>query len=287
MQTFQRYEGPEHLRGRASKDDRSKGSQAEIKLRHPATLRYIIHFKMKTIAGNYLIIICLLLIIAKPFKLSAQIGESAPGMAPVMPVPGYVLFGNGDTLFGMVKWSLKYVENNPVEIKFTARDGSTKIYTASDIRGFGNNLIGINENYISLPSMKKGIPVFLNRLMGGRITVYMNRSSMGISSSTTVERSRIDGIGFYFVPGEGLSIGPTYHTDIKVINARSRYSSYFVSKDFGPLIKIDKDNYETQVESLFGDCKDVADELAKNPDLGKFKNFMILAEVYNRLCGFK
>jgi hypothetical protein len=242
---------------------------------------------MKTIAGNYLIIICLLLIIAKPFKLSAQIGESAPGMAPVMPVPGYVLFGNGDTLFGMVKWSLKYVENNPVEIKFTARDGSTKIYTASDIRGFGNNLIGINENYISLPSMKKGIPVFLNRLMGGRITVYMNRSSMGISSSTTVERSRIDGIGFYFVPGEGLSIGPTYHTDIKVINARSRYSSYFVSKDFGPLIKIDKDNYETQVESLFGDCKDVADELAKNPDLGKFKNFMILAEVYNRLCGFK
>jgi hypothetical protein len=28
----------------------------------------------------------------------------------------------------------------------------------------------------------------------------------------------------------------------------------------------------------------VADEVAKNPDPGKFKNFMNLAEVYSRLC---
>ena len=222
-----------------------------------------------------------------PLRLSAQFEGGVPGMAPMMPVPGYIFFGNGDTLFGSLKWSLKYVENNPVEIKFTSKDGSTKVYTASDIRGFGNNVSGLNENYVSLPSMKKGVPVFMNRLMGGRVAVYLNRSSMGMSSSTTVERSRIDGIGFFFVPGEGLTIGPSYHTDIKVINSRSRYSSYFVSKDYGAVVKVDKDNYETEFKTLFEDCQAVTDELNKNPDLGKFKNFMILAEVYNRLCGFK
>jgi hypothetical protein len=233
------------------------------------------------------IVIVVMIVFLLPLRLTGQFESGVYGMAPMMPVQGYVLYGNGDTLFRTLKWSLKYVENNPVEIKFTSKDGGSKVFTSSDIRGFGNYVSGFKENYISLPSMKKGVPVFMNRLMSGRVTVYLNRSSLGSSSSTIVERTRIDGIGFFFTPGEGLSIGPTYHTDVKVINSRSHYSSYFVSKDFGPLIKIDKDDYEAHIQNLFGDCQAVNDELAKNPDLGKFKNFMILAEVYNRLCGYK
>jgi ABC-type sugar transport system substrate-binding protein len=47
---------------------------------------------------------------------SAQDEPMAPGQAPVLPVPGYVIYSNGDTVWGKLTWSLKYVENNPVEI---------------------------------------------------------------------------------------------------------------------------------------------------------------------------
>lgn len=243
-----------------------------------------------------MIVIFMMIGFAVPSNLSAQMEDYAPGIAPVIPVPGYVILSSGDTVSGTIRWLLKYVENNPVEIKFTAENGNSKVFNASEIRGFGNRLKMWNENdpiplimqmehYISLPSMKKGVPVFLNRLMDGRVTVYLNRSAIGMSSSTTVSTSRIDGIGFFWVPGEGLSIGPTYRTDHRVINAKSRYSSYLISKENGELFKIDKDNYEAQFQALFGDCQALTDEINKNPDLKKFKNFMILTEVYNRLCG--
>jgi hypothetical protein len=141
------------------------------------------------------------------------------------------------------------------------------------------------ENYLTMPSMKKGVPVFLYRLLNGRITVFMNRNAIGIISSQVVADSRIDGIAFSFTVGDGLSVGPSYHTEYKYIKGRSRYSSYLVSKDNGALVKVEKDNYETFLKSLFGDCQAINDEIAKNPELAKFKNFMLLAEVYNRLCG--
>jgi hypothetical protein len=224
-------------------------------------------------------------------KLSAQVS----GMPAMMAVDGYVVLSNGDTLAGKIKWSLKYVENNPVEIRFTSENGAIKVFNASEIRGFGNYLKAVQENfdtpvelepehYVSMPSIKKGVPVFMNRLVDGRITVFQNRSSLGITSSKVEERSKIDGIGFSFIPGEGLSIGPTYRTSYRIIEGRTRFSSYFVSKDNGALIKVEKENYDSHFPTLFGDCPGIGQELGKNPDLIKFKNFMILVEVYNQIC---
>jgi len=218
-----------------------------------------------------------------------------PGMAATMPVVGYVVLSNGDTLPGKIKWSLKYVENNPVEIKFIADNGNTKLFNASEIKGFGNIIPGWVaddpqfvdqkfQDYVSILSVKKNIPVFMHRLLAGRITILQNRSSGIISNSTTSEKSRIDGIGFTWIPGEGLSIGPRYRTDYRVIEERVRFTSYFVSKENKPILKIEKDNYEENFNFLFGDCQAIVQELTKNPDLKKFKNFMILTEVYNRIC---
>jgi hypothetical protein len=252
---------------------------------------------MRTTQNIRVFIILLTLISGYFSQLSAQNEESvAPGMAATMSVPGYVILSNGDSLTGKVKWALKYVENNPVEIKFTAGNGAAKSFNASEIKGFGNQIklwmddnptafLMDMENYVSIPSFKKGVPVFMNRLLNGRITVYQNRSAIIIGSSTTVtENTRFDGIGFTLIPGEGLSIGPRYRTDYRIIHGRTRYTSYYVVKNDSTMIKVDKDNYEALFKSLFGDCSLIDQELEKNPDLAKFKNFMILAEVYNRMC---
>jgi len=230
-------------------------------------------------------------------EVSAQGEPKGPGQAPILPVPGYVIYSNGDTVWGKLTWSLKYVENNPVEIKFTPDNGTKQTLAAGDILGFGNQLtawIGEDEmaariplppeDYVSLPSWKKKEPVFMNRLITGRVTVFMNRSSIGTSTSRVETRSRIDGIGFTWAPDEGLIIGPTYRTDYRIIEGKSRFTSYFVVKDGGEMIKVEKENYDPLLDQLFGDCPAMQDELARNPDLKKFKNFMILTEVYNRLC---
>jgi hypothetical protein len=228
-------------------------------------------------------------------QVSAQSEEIAPGMAPMLPVRGYVVLANGDTLLGKLRWTLKYIENNPVEIKFTAENGESKVFNAAEIKGFGNqnsmwmenNPIPLKlqmENYVSVPSFKKNVPVFFNRLLDGRVTVYQNRSAAILSSSTVVENTRMDGIAFSFSRGEGLSIGPSYRTDYRIIKQRTRLSSYYVSKDNAPYVKVEKANYESLFKELFGDCPSIEQELIKNPDLKLFKNFMIMAEVYNRVC---
>lgn len=217
------------------------------------------------------------------------------GQAAMIPVDGYVILNNGDTLRGKVKWSMKYVENNPVEIRFTAENGATRTFDASGIRGFGNRLTIWDddfdiprenkvENYVSVKSLKKGVPVFMNRILEGPVIVYQNRSSTNISTSKAEVTSRLDGITFTYAPGEGLSIGPTYKTSYRIIESRTRFSSYFVSKQDGELIKVGKENYEALFPSLFGDCPAIAVEIEKNPDLLKFRNFMIIAEIYNQIC---
>jgi hypothetical protein len=227
----------------------------------------------------------------------AQDEPLGPGQAPVLPVPGYVIYSNGDTVWGKLTWSLKYVENNPVEIKFTPDGGTKQTLGAGEILGFGNQIsawIGEDdmaariplppEDYVSVLSWKKKEPVFMNRLITGRVTVYLNRASIGMTTSRIETRTRIDGIGFTWAPGEGLSIGPTYRTDYRIIENRSRYSSYFIVKDSGEIIKVERETYDPVLEQLFGDCPAMQDEFVRNPDLKKFKNFMILTEVYNRLC---
>lgn len=228
-------------------------------------------------------------------NLSAQVEDVGPGMASGLPVPGYVILSNGDTLYGKIRWALKYVENNPVEVKFIAENGASKFFNANEIKGFGNrqkvwedeNPVPIymeSEDYVTLPSFKKGVPVFMHRLISGKITVYQNRSSVIFSTTGVKENSRIDGIGFTWVPGEGLTIGPTYRTDYRIIEGRTRFSSYYVSKNNEAYIKVEKANYEELFKALFGDCPAIDQELSKNPDLIRFKNFMILTEIYNQVC---
>lgn len=251
---------------------------------------------------NSLLLKALLLAIAPAMltaELSAQDESTGPGMAPILPVPGYVVYHNGDTVWGKLTWALKYVENNPVEIKFTPDQGTKQTLNAREIAGFGNQIslwVGEDgpgakialppEDYVSLPSWNKKEPVFMNRMITGRVTVYLNRASIGMTTSRVETRTGIDGIGFTWSPGEGLSIGPTYHTDYRIIEGRSRYTSYYVVKEGGEMIKVEKENYDTILEQLFGDCPVMQDEFTRNPDLRKFKNFMILTEVYNRLCSF-
>jgi hypothetical protein len=229
-------------------------------------------------------------IILMPNILSAQ-----DGMAPITLVDGYVIQSNGDTLNGKLKWRLKYIENNPVEIKFISENGTTEIFNASEILGFGNYFSLIKEdfdapekfqleNYVSKPSFKKGIPVFYNRLLDGRIKVFQNRSSNQLGGDKIEEISKIDGIAFGFSSDEGLTIGPSYTTSYRIIEGRIRHSSYYVEKNNKTLIKVKKDNFETVFKSLFEDCPEIQLELEKNPDLLEFKNFILLVEVYNQIC---
>jgi hypothetical protein len=252
---------------------------------------------MKTINPLHIRLLPAVLLFSVAGSIIAQDEPTEPGSAPILPVPGYVIYCNGDTVWGKLTWALKYVENNPVEIKFTPDGGTKQTLGARDILGFGNQMsvwVGEDdeaakiplqpEDYVSVLSFIKKEPVFMNRLITGRITVYMNRSSIGISTSPVEEIQRIDGIGFTFARGEGLTIGPTYHCDYRLVEGWSRYTSYFVVKDDGEMIKIQKDDYDQTLPVLFGDCPAIQAEIEKNPDLVKFKNFMILSEVYNQLC---
>jgi hypothetical protein len=222
-----------------------------------------------------------------PSKLLSQFAGMPPGGA----VYGYVLLSNGDTLQGLVKWRLKYVENNLAEIMFTSKNGNSKIFNASEIPGFGHYR-GMHpytpgpedENYESIPSLNKGIPVFIYRFLDGRIKVFQHRTAQGMSSGKVENPSKIDGITFSFSPDEGLSIGPSYKTSYIIIEGRSGYLSYLVSKDKGKLLEVNKKNYDNVFPALFGDCPEIGQEIEKNPDLTKFRNFMILAEIYNQIC---
>jgi hypothetical protein len=234
------------------------------------------------------LILFLMGILGMPLKISAQV----EGMTTIMPGIGYVVLNNGDTLHGRINFRMKYVENNPVEIKFTAKDGSTKIFNASEISSCGiypgsdfeTSTEPELENYVSMPSMKKGIPVFFNRLLDGRLKVFQNRSSIVYTSEKTETTSEFDGIEFRYSREDGLTIGPRYKTSTRVIESRTRFSSYFVMKDNATLLKVEKENFNDVFSSLFGDCLGIQLELYKNPDLQKFKNFILLAEVYNQLC---
>jgi hypothetical protein len=204
---------------------------------------------------------------------------------------GYVIMKNGDTLNGRINWRMKYVENNPTEIKFIPENGSPRILNAGEVSGLaidprtdfeGNELPRVS--YVSMPAMKKGTPVFYNRLLNGKLQVFQNRSSVIITKETAEVTTEFDGIEFRYSKKTGLTIGPTYKTSYRVIESRTRYSSYYIIKNGGEFQKIEKDNYDSVFPALFGDCPDIQRELVKNPDLRKFKNFMILAEVYNQLC---
>jgi len=72
--------------------------------------------------------------------------------------------------------------------------------------------------------------------------------------------------------------------DYRIVEYNTRFTSYFVMIDNGPMLKVSKDGYDSFFNNCFGNCPAIDDEIRKNPDLRSFKNFMILAEVYNEIC---
>lgn len=237
-------------------------------------------------------ILFLLLFLSLPIiNLHAQMDDltGVKGLAATLPFDGYVVFNNGDTLYGKILWRLKYVENNPVEIRLTTDDGKNLILGPDKIRGFANTIYSGPEYYVSIPSFKKQIPVFMNRFLDGRITVLQNRSALIIQSGTTFQRSSFtvfQGLNFQF-DQNGLFIGPFFKKSYEDIVSKTTYTSFYVQKDNGPLIKLNAKSYKTLFHVLFDDCPEIAMEVEKNPDLSKFSYFFILAEVYNNVCWVK
>ena len=239
--------------------------------------------------------LCLVILIIIFFGLPAKLECQSAGVPPGGAVYGYVLLSNGDTLEGLVKWRVKYVENNLAEILFTSKNGNSKIFGAGEISGFGHYTGGKvtylntpdsreNENYESVPSLKKKTPVFIYRFLDGRIKVFQHRSIRGMYSGSAEPPKSIEGISFRLNPDEGLSVGPSYLTPYNIIEGRSHYLKYIVRKDNGVLVEVDKNNYDNIFRNLFGDCPEIGLEINKNPDLAMFKNFLMLAEVYNQIC---
>jgi hypothetical protein len=237
----------------------------------------------------------LLILAIITFGIPPELFSQVAGIPPGGAVYGYVRLSNGDTLQGLVKWRVKYVENNLAEITFIAKNGNSRIFNAAEISGFGHYAGGKvqnlntpespeNENYESVLSLKNGIPVFMYRFLDGRIKIFQHRSIQKMSSGFDKKSSKIDGIYFSFTPADGLSIGPSYKTSNMIIEGRSVYSSYLVTKDKGKLLEVDKKNYDQLFPVLYGDCSKIGQEIEKNPDLAKFKYFMILTEVYNQIC---
>ena len=216
-----------------------------------------------------------------------------PGMAPLAPLPGFVVLMSGDTILGEIACG-EFTENFMADVKFTGKDGIKTRYSASGVKGMGICLSGfcpdINPSdyfnwdiYEIRPSPKKGEPVFMPRISDGRIKIFMNRKAVVIGGDKEVTTSTFDGIEFEF-SNQGLYIGPTYTLSYAFFESRTRYSSYYFEKDGSSLTFLDKGNYEALWDTLFGDCAAISGEVDQNPDLKKFKNFLILAEVYNRIC---
>ena len=242
------------------------------------------------------LILFLLIGLTTPFNVQAQFsGNPFSNFVTEMSPDGFVVLNNWDTIRGKIIISWKYVENNPVEIQLVIPNQPKLIFKAGEIRGFStySRLVKKDfdtpddfqlENYICVPSPKKGVPVFMKVILDGSITVLENRSSTSYSSEIVEEKSKIEGISFSYNSDKGLHIGPSYSTSYRIIKGRMRYSSLFVSKNKEALLKLDKKNYESLFSSLFGDCPAIKQELEKNPDLSKFINFTLLAEIYNRIC---
>jgi|WetSurMetagenome_2_1015567.scaffolds.fasta_scaffold66988_2 hypothetical protein len=237
-----------------------------------------------------------IIILFFPATINAQSDNYIPGFSPGLPVKGYVVLNDGDTLKGEVIWRFKYVENNLSGIRFIAEGGENFVFNANDIIAFGDEpFTWKNENpvprqiktedYLSLPSYKKEAQVFMHRLLDGRITVFQNRNSSVILYSNLKLNNRIEGEYFIYSPVEGLSISPEYMTQPSVVKYISRFSGYYVRKDNGELIKVDRKNYKKIFDTLFSDCPNIANEITKNPVLKEFRYFMILTEIYNKLYG--
>ena len=178
------------------------------------------------------------------------------------------------------------------EIKFTDMNDQKTVYKAADLKGMGiKNEYFQADNvdtappvypwdiYEIRPHPKKQTIIFIQRISNGRLKVFINRNSTPII--TEKSKKFLNGISFNSSE-EGLIIEPTYVvTDIE---RKCRFTSYYIEKDSNAMFILDKNNYISYWPALFGDCSDIQNEIDGNSDMKKFKNFLIIAELYNSSC---
>jgi hypothetical protein len=183
-----------------------------------------------------------------------------------MAVKGFVISLQGDSLFGKVAVTgMKY--NCVSKINFTSEDGTKTAYTPDQLQGFGqkrpavlvdfSDLTSISQHWViyeSCPHPTKEVPVFLQRLMDGKIKVFENPSAM--QSSTQIG-------GFTVDKGSG---------------------NYFVEKAGASPVKIDKKTWDQSFPSLFSDCDSFTNALQQHPEWKEFKKMPYAVDYYNMNC---
>jgi len=259
------------------------------------TIHFLIPVKSFKTNLTYKIFLFFLLIFLTGTSIVFSQNEYS-GMAPVIPVEGFIITNSGDTIQGKIKYR-KFKENFMSEIRFTGLDEKNTIYKAGDIKGMGIRITPVDdaEDYVSLgdpfwdiyeckPSPKKKAMVFMNRYTNGRIKIFQNRSSLAHFGNITKTTSKFDGIYFEFSSIDGLYIGPSFKVSYETIVSKSWRSSYYFEKDKGEIKKISKKNFDALWSELFGDCTKIKEEVKNNPDLKNYKNFVLIVNLYNQLC---
>ncbi len=197
--------------------------------------------------------------------IKAQIAENTEPIT--IPVDGYVIMLQGDTLYGKV--NVTSVANYVTGITFRPNEGEKAKYKPGDIKGFcqkrniiirwlEEDLTTFDQKWVHYESgknPKNGKPVFLERLLTGkRIKVYDNPG--GMKASTNVGHLKV---------------------------ADKEYS-YILSKDNGEAFIIKPRNFDEKYPGIFEDCSKFSEITKQNTNKKKFKHLGFLVECYNRFC---
>jgi len=224
-------------------------------------------------------------------SLNALSQDESMVLHPLIPKPGYIISNTGDTIYGKIKSGTKLTDRYISQIILIGPNKEKIRYDAGSILKLGvetiihddlfNPIYSYWDFFECRPSPKSAKMVFMWRFESGRIKVFNNPRSMTYKSEWSQSGPEITGISFTYSPDEGLSIWPTSNvtTYIKIW-----HSSYYIEKDGGELIEINKKNYESLWPMLLGDCPGIIEEVNKNPDLKKFNNFLLIVRLYNQLC---
>jgi hypothetical protein len=217
--------------------------------------------------------------------------SQAKGASTEMADKDAVILLNGDTLYGKVNLGNEYVEKYPTEVRFTSNSGTSTIFKASELSEaiiypvyFNSPEPTTPDVYVSLPSVKNGTPVFYKQLLKGKVRVFRNNNSTPILHETKETDYEYEGVAYHYSKKEGLTGEAQINETTRVVKSYTTYSSYYVSKNNAPFVKVENSNCDVLYPQLFGDCPALDREVEKNNGLLKFKNFMIFAEAYNQLC---